>query len=183
MMMKQTFARLRRPLLPVAALIAAAAVAGAQAAPPGPGQASTANPGPSITGFRNAQFGMTEAQVRSAVEAEFKLPAAAIKAGENQIQHTAVLDIAVPDLVPGGGTANVAYVFGYQSHRLMEVNILWSKMIDPKLTPQTIYQNGASLQQYFAAEGFSPQRSAGDIATPNGICCSALPTRPATPCC
>lgn len=134
-----------------------------------PAEASTASQSPSINGFRNANFGMSLPQVRNAIESEFKLPASAITQSQNQLQHTTVLSAEVPDLVPGGGTASVSYVFGYQSHKLIEVNILWSKEIDPKITPTTLYQNGTSLQQYFATEGFPPERSTGNIATPNGI--------------
>jgi len=125
--------------------------------------------GPIIDGFRNAKFGMTESQVRAAIESEFHQPASAITASQNQLQHTAVLSIAVPNLIPAGGTAAVSYVFGYQSHKLMEINILWSPEIDPKTTPTMLYQNGETLQQYFAGEGFPADRSTGNIATPNGV--------------
>jgi hypothetical protein len=125
--------------------------------------------GPSINGFRNAKFGMSESQVRGAIETEFNTPASAITQTENSLQHTAVLSVQVPNLVPGGGTAAISYVFGYQSHKLMEVNILWSPEIDPKTTPQMLYQNGESLQQYFAGEGFPADRSTGNVATPNGV--------------
>jgi hypothetical protein len=121
-------------------------------------------PGPAINGFRDAKFGMTQAQVRSAVAAEFKIPANSITQTENQLQHTVVLGVQVPDLVPA-----VSYVFGYQSHKLIEVNILWSPEIDPKTTPAMLYQNGESLQQYFAGEGFPADRSTGNVATPNGV--------------
>jgi hypothetical protein len=132
--------------------------------------AATATPaGPVIDGFRNAKFGMTEAQVRSAIAAEFKIPAGAITATENQLQRTTVLGIQIPDLVPQGGIAAISYVFGYQSHRLMEVNILWSPEIDPNTTPHMLYQNGVTLQQYFAGENFPADRSTGNIATPNGV--------------
>jgi hypothetical protein len=60
-------------------------------------------------------------------------------------------------------------VFGYQTHKLIEVNILWSAQIDPKITGATLYQSGESLQQYFAAEGFPADRSTGNVATPNGV--------------
>jgi hypothetical protein len=126
-------------------------------------------PGPAINGFRDAKFGMTQAQVRSAVAAEFKIPANSITQTENQLQHTVVLGVQVPDLVPGGGMAAVSYVFGYQSHKLIEVNILWSPEIDPKTTPAMLYQNGESLQQYFAGEGFPADRSTGNVATPSGV--------------
>ena len=125
--------------------------------------------GPAIDGFRGAKFGMTETQVRAAVEAEFHPAAGAITRAENQLQHTAVLSVQVPNLVPDGGTAAVSYVFGYQSHKLMEVNILWSPEIDPKTTPTMLYQDGETLQQYFAGEGFPADRSTGNIATPNCV--------------
>lgn len=112
---------------------------------------------------------MTQAQVRQVIESEFKLLASAITATTNDIQHTAVLNVQVPELIPGGGTANVSYIFGYQSHQLIQVSILWSKQSDPSMTPQILYQNGESLQQYFVGEGFPPDRSGGDIATGSGI--------------
>ena len=129
----------------------------------------TANAGPAIDGFRGAKFGMTEAEVRAAVAADFNVPAGTITATENQLQRTAVLGVQIPNLVPQGGIAAVSYVFGYQSHKLMEVNILWSREIDPQTTPQMLYQNGETLQQYFASEGFPADRSTGNIATPNGV--------------
>jgi len=85
------------------------------------------------------------------------------------LQRTSVLTVQVPDLVPQGGIATISYVFGYQSHKLMQVNIVWSPEIDPKTTPMMLYQDGESLQQYFAAEGFPANRSTGNIATPNGV--------------
>jgi hypothetical protein len=131
--------------------------------------APAAPAGPVIGGFRSAKFGMTEAQLRSAVAADFKIAQSAITKTQNQLQRTTVLSVQVPELVPQGGTATVSYVLGYQSHRLIQVNILWSPEIDPKTTPMMLYQNGETLQQYFASEGFPANRSTGNIATPNGI--------------
>jgi hypothetical protein len=132
-------------------------------------QATAAAPGPAIDGFRGAKFGMSEAQVRNAIEADFRAPGNSIVQSENQLQHTTVLSVQIPDLVPDGGAAAVSYVFGYQSHKLIEVNVLWSPEIDPKTTPAMLYQDGESLQQYFAGEGFPADRSTGNIATPNGV--------------
>lgn len=133
-------------------------------APASPG---SANPGPSIDGFRTAKFGMTEAQLRSAIAADLKI--SAITKTQNQLQRTTVLSVQAPNLVPQGGTATVSYVLGYQTHKLIQVNIIWSPEIDPKTTPMMLYQNGETLQQYFASEGFPANRSTGNIATPNGI--------------
>jgi hypothetical protein len=124
---------------------------------------SPANAGPSIDGFRTAKFGMNEVQLRNTIISDLKVSADAITKTENQLQRTTVLSVQVPDLVPQGGTATVSYVLGYQTHRLIQVNIIWSPEIDPKTTPMMLYQ------QYFASEDFPANRSTGNIATPNGI--------------
>jgi len=156
--------------LPVAAAIVFGATAGRADLPAAPAlNAADTNPGPVISGFRSATFGMSESQVRNVITRTFKIAPNAINAAENPLQHTQVLSVQVPDLVPGGGTAAVSYVFGYQTHKLIEINIVWSAQIDPKITPTMLYQNGESLQQYFAAEGFPADRSTGNVATQNGI--------------
>jgi hypothetical protein len=129
---------------------------------------ATTPAGPSIDGFRSAKFGMSEAQVRSAIASDFNIAASTITEAENPVQRTTVLSVQVPNLVPGDGAPMVAYVLGYQSHKLMQVNIVWSPEIDPKTTPSMLYQNGQSLQQYFASEGFPANRSSGDIPMPDG---------------
>jgi hypothetical protein len=165
--MNTTFRDTLVRIFAVALMFGSGATQLAQAAGTAAPAATTA--GPVIDGFRDAKFGMTEAQVRSTIAAEFKLPANAITATENQLQRTTVLGIQIPNLVPQGGIAAISYVFGYQSHKLMEVNILWSPEIDPNTTPHMLYQNGETLQQYFASENFPADRSTGNIATPNGV--------------
>jgi hypothetical protein len=136
---------------------------------PAMAQSQTSDAGTPVTGFRSANFGMTEVQVLGAIKSDFKLPASAIKQGVNNTQRTDVMVVAVPDLLPGGGTATVSYIFGYQTHKLIEVNVLWSQATDPKMTAAVLYQNGESLQQYFAGAGFAPDRSTGNIAMPDGV--------------
>ncbi len=168
--MNSLFYRPRLPVFLLAAfLLGLCQTARAQNAEIAPAASAKDAAGPVIDGFRDAKFGMTESQVRSAIEIGFKIPASAITQTQNQLQRTAVLGVQVPDLVPQGGIAAVSYVFGYQSHKLIEVNILWSPEIDPKITPQMLYQNGETLQQYFASENFPAGRSTGNIATPNGV--------------
>jgi hypothetical protein len=173
-MRKQNLSRRRQNLLPImtAAVIATGMCSGAATAATATpalaaSQNSTANPGPSITGFRGATFGMTEAQVRAAITSTFNLPASAIAQATNPIERIQVLTVTVPNLIPNGGTASVSYMFGYQSHKLFQINAVWSQTSDPKMTPAQLDQNGQSLQQYFASEGFA--HSSGGIATASGI--------------
>jgi len=168
-MMKHHKPLLRRRVLTLAmaGMIGAGGLQAAAATAP-PQSGLTAN-GPAILGFRKAYFGMTQDQVRATIAADFALPASAIIASENAVQHTPVLTVHVPDLMPGGGTALVNYIFGFQSRRLMEVTVLWSGGTDPKITPALLVQNGESLQQYFAHEGFPAGRVTGNIAIPAGV--------------
>ena len=140
-------------------------------APPGGSTAptATAKSAAAIDGFRSATFGMTETEVRAAIAEDFHLAPAAVRAGENSVQRTTILSVHVADLVPGGGTAIVSYIFGYQSHRLIEVNIIWSKETDPALTAARLATIGATLQSYFAGENFPPQSRAMSIPVRDGL--------------
>jgi hypothetical protein len=89
----------------------------------------SASPAPAETGvegFRSARFGMTEAQVRAAIKADFKVADAAIKASTHAVEQTRILQIAVRDLIAVGLEAQVAYVFGFRSKTLVQVNVIWS---------------------------------------------------------
>src|SRR5580693_1386206 len=105
-------------------LLVAPAAALAQAAAPSD-QAPVAPP-VVIDGFRSAHFGMTEAEVRKAIETDFKLTGSAVRPGDNPVERTHLLSVTVPDLVPDSGKAVIDYVLGYKSHSLIEVNVTWS---------------------------------------------------------
>ncbi len=124
---------------------------------------------PQISGFRSAHFGMTEAEVRAAIGHDFHLPASAIHAANNAVERTTILSVRIADLAPGAGGAIVSYVFGYRSHVLVEVNIVWSKASDPNLTPDQLEVIGARLQAYFAAEHFPPARTAMNALLADGV--------------
>lgn len=124
---------------------------------------------PTISGFRGADFGMTERQVRAAIIHDLGLRNSDIHAGENAIQKTGVLSVLAPNLLPKGGRAEVDYVFGYRSRRLIEVNILWSRATDPAITPAQLVRDGEVLQNYFHGEGFPQGQSAANLALPGGI--------------
>lgn len=170
--MKKSSFWIRFPMQTFLAMLAATAIGtAARADGPAvlPANLAVDMTGPSIVGFRHAEFGMTPAEVRATITNDFHIPLGAISEGENALQHTEVLSVRVPDLIPGGGTAAISYVFGYQTHRLIEINIIWSGQVDPKTTPTLLYQNGQNLQQYFATEGFPANRSIGNVATNSGI--------------
>ncbi|MGH7066504.1 MAG: hypothetical protein ACREEU_01845, partial [Acetobacteraceae bacterium] len=178
----RTLAGLRTPVLALVLLpmlapgpAPAAPTTAAPTAEVGAGGASVPLPpaapaaGPRISGFRGARFGMTEAAVRAAIEHDLHLPASAIHAGNNAVERAAILSVKVADLAPGAGSAIVSYMFGYRSHELIEVNIVWSKPSDPSLTPERLAVIGARLQAYFATEKFPPAQTAMNVGLADGI--------------
>ncbi|MCW5746294.1 MAG: hypothetical protein KIT36_08870 [Alphaproteobacteria bacterium] len=126
----------------------------AAAAPPAPAAASpagtpTAETG--IEGFRSARFGMTEAQVRAAVKADFKLADSAIKAATHPVEQTRLLQVSVPDLVANGGVAHIHYVLGFRSKTLIQVNVLWSAA--DTAGSETILAVAHALRDLFVSQG------------------------------
>ena len=109
-----------------------------------------------VAGFRSAQFGMADAEVRSAIVKDFGVDPSAIKASTNLAERTGVLTVRIPDVLPDGGQSDVSYIFGYKSKKLIQVDVLWSKTTDPKMTPERLLANGDSLRDYLQTAGYNP---------------------------
>lgn len=122
-----------------------------------------------VEGFRSAKFGMNAEQVKAAIERDFKIKGSAVKEQPNPAERTTVLTVSVPDLLPGGGVAQVSYVFGYESKKLIQVSISWSKATDDKMTPEQLFTDSTILRENFLAEGFEPTTIASNMPISNGI--------------
>jgi hypothetical protein len=127
-------------------------------------------PAVDLTGFRGADFGMDEKQVRAAIAADFgKEAAAKATEQENLAEKTKVISLTVPDLFEGAGIGSVSYVFGYKSKKLIQVAIAWSKQTDPELTPDRLFSGGNILQGYFAGQGYVPASVVSNAMVDAGI--------------
>jgi hypothetical protein len=78
-----------------------------------------------IDGFRSAKFGMDEKQVLRAIAKDFKISKSTVKRESHRTAKTTALFIHLPTLVGVGGPTDIAYILGYKSKRLMQVNINW----------------------------------------------------------
>lgn len=110
-----------------------------------------------VDGFRSAQFGMTEPQVRAAILKDFKLGPDKIKSEQNLAERTQVLTIAVPDVLEGAGTARVSYIFGYASKKLIQINVLWGTAVDPQVAADKVVAAADQLRQLFLESGYDPK--------------------------
>jgi hypothetical protein len=122
-----------------------------------------------VDGFRSAKFGMNDAEVKAAIAKDFNLKGDALKEQPNPAERTTVLSVKVPDLLPSGGAAEVSYVFGYESKKLIQISISWSKVTDEKMTPEQLFSNSSVLRSHFMGEGFRPDTIATNTPINNGI--------------
>jgi hypothetical protein len=122
-----------------------------------------------IDGFRSAKFGMNEADVRAAITKDFNPKADAVKSQDNPSELTHSVLLAVPELLPNGGTAELSYVFGYKSKSLIQVGAVWSKGTDPAMTAEKLFSNANILRAHFLSEGFKPDSIAVNMPVNGGI--------------
>ena len=159
-------AQARKGAVPVPARPPAAPAAPAAAAPrPAVAPASTTE----VTGFRSATFGMGENEVRAAIVKDLGVKPDAIRAETNPSEQTRVLLVKAPDVLPGGGIAEVSYVFGYKSKTLIQVGATWSKATDEKMTPDQLFSNSTVLRAHFMATGYKPETIASNMPINGGI--------------
>jgi hypothetical protein len=138
---------------------------GSVVSPPGADAAPVAD----VKGFRSALFGMSEADVRAAAAKDFGVSADALKSMQNGAEHTQALILKAQDVLPEGGAAEIAYVLGYKSKKLIQVSITWSKTTDDKLTPERLTSNAESLRTYFLKAGYKPETIVNNAPVSNGL--------------
>jgi hypothetical protein len=148
---------------PVPAAPAAVAPAASNGAP------SVVTSTADVQGFRSARFGMSENDVRAAIAKDFAVKPDAIKEDTNKSEQTHILSIKVPDVLPGGGLADVSYVFGFKSKTLIQVGLSWSKAIDDKMTPEQLFSNATVLRSHFLSAGYKPDTIATNMPISGGL--------------
>ena len=108
----------------------------------------------SVEGFRSARFGMTEKKVYNALKKDFGIPKGEVTRTQNSIEKTISLIITNDDIIPDSGRAVIAYIFGYESKKLIQINVVWS-VDDKKLaSAENLVATGNILRNYFVAQGF-----------------------------
>ena len=120
-----------------------------------------------VTGFRDARFGMTEAEVRAAVKKPFAVKDADIKTTANPTEGTTLLIVRVDSLDPGPGPATITYIFGNKSKNLIQVNVVWGEDAPNNSSDaNAIVGAGTRLERYF--QGFSWRKDTTRVGVPVG---------------
>ena len=106
-------------------------------------------PWASIDGFRSAKFGMKMNEVKKAIQQDFFIQDGKIDTVTHPTEQTQSLGITIENLLPISGKSRVVYVFGFQSKRLIQVNILVGHPVDSDITPQQVVDSGNLLGSHF----------------------------------
>jgi hypothetical protein len=120
-----------------------------------------------VTGFRGATFGMTERDVQATVIKALGVKAADMASAANPVEGTTVLTAKVASLDPGQGPAQIAYIFGHSSKKLIQVNVIWDDgAAKDKADPNAMIAAGTRLERYFA--GFTWRKDTTRAGVPVG---------------
>jgi hypothetical protein len=110
-------------------------------------------PPAAIAGFRTAQFGMSEEQLRHAIAKDFPNVSAKLKKATHPSEKTTVLTLPVADLLPHTGTAQVSYILGYKSKKLIQVNVVW-RGDGGEESNEAVVGTANTLRDYFAGQSY-----------------------------
>ncbi|HWY65579.1 MAG TPA: hypothetical protein VNX61_10220 [Rhizomicrobium sp.] len=123
-----------------------------------------------IKGFRSANFGMTQAQAKAAIAADFGAGAKTTD-NANIVEGTQALQVSLDHLDPGPGPALVTYIFGATSHTLTHINVVWVVPGEPTAEQRAAIVTAAvQLTNYFQNLPNPLKATAGVTPTgPNGL--------------
>jgi hypothetical protein len=118
-----------------------------------------------VAGFRDARFGMTEAEVKGVMTKAFNVKPADMASAVNPVEGTTVITMKVASLDPAPGAARVAFIFGHKSKKLIQVNVVWGEE-PPAPDAVSMMTAGTRLERYFA--GFAWKKDAVRAGVPVG---------------
>ena len=78
-----------------------------------------------IAGYRTATFGMSESEAYDAIMADFGVARDKVARTTHALEKTVILTAFVDNLVYGTGRTEIAYILGYRSKALIQVNLVW----------------------------------------------------------
>ena len=122
-----------------------------------------------VSGFREARFGMSERDVRAVLAKDFGK--VTINRTTNPVEGTTVLTAQMASLEPAPGPAQVAYILGYASKKLIQVNVIWTgEGGKEKLEPDAMVAAGTRLERYFAGYAWNKDTTRSGIPVgPNTV--------------
>ena len=113
-----------------------------------------------IVGFRSAKFGMKENSIYKAISKDFKILKKDVELKVHPIEQTTSIEITVPKLLGTGGHAKIAYILGFKSKRLFQVNILWgdgANKSQEKVNAQNVVDAANSIRNHLVKKQYQKE--------------------------
>ena len=114
-------------------------------------------PWAALDGFRSAKFGMSEKQIKRIIAKDFKVSSSKVKRTVHPLEKTSSLEFSVPELLAAGGEANLGYVFGQKTRKLIQVNIIWGVGVSKKPDPQDVIAAANLLRAHFTKKRYQEE--------------------------
>ena len=111
-----------------------------------------------ITGYRSANFGMSESEAYDAILADFGVARDKVARTTHSLEKTVILTVFVDDLVYGTGRTEIAYILGYRSKVLIQVNLVWRTPADAVDGKRRLLRAANTMIDRFALLGFAQSR-------------------------
>ena len=112
-----------------------------------------------VEGFRSAKFGMKADQALKAIAKDFRISKSRVKKEVHPTERTTNYLVEVNNLIPDSGKAEIAYIFGFKSKKLFQVNVLWRNDKSPKQNTQGLIATANLLRSLFLKKGFAKDKS------------------------
>ena len=97
---------------------------------------------------------MSESQVRQAIQRDFPAATSWLSRRVHPREKTTVLSLAVDNLLPDAGPAQVSYILGFTSKRLVQINIVWTSDGRTRARNEGIVAAANTLRDYLLSEHY-----------------------------
>jgi hypothetical protein len=120
-----------------------------------------------VNGFRSAQFGMNERDLKKSIKNDFGKGKSQISRQVHPNEKTITLGITVDRLLPESGQAKVFYILGYKSKRLIHINVIWGRPVMKDPNAEAVVATANQLRNHFMQkkyqkEGFALNAQLGE---------------------
>jgi hypothetical protein len=97
---------------------------------------------------------MDEKKILKAIAKDFKISKSKVRREVNPTAKTTSLTLHLPRLIEVGGLADIVYVLGYKSKKLVQVNIDWGAGVTNKFDQQDLIHASILLQRHFVKKRY-----------------------------
>lgn len=118
-----------------------------------PAAVQAATPAAGIGGFRSAQFGDGENELRPKIAKDLGVSVNDIKTDTHPVERTRLLVAQSSSLLPDSGPATVAYILGANSKTLMQVNVVWNVAPGNRAELERIANTANTLREHLLGKG------------------------------